>query len=65
VILIGAFWSPIFAVIIAVPLFALFLAYVGISRRADQKHIPGPRSGGEPASGEGETGGPVLGERRP
>jgi hypothetical protein len=37
VILIGSFWAPIFAVIIAVPLFALFLAYVGFSRRADEK----------------------------
>jgi len=37
VIALGSFWSPIFALIIAVPLFALFLAYVGLSRRSDQK----------------------------
>jgi hypothetical protein len=37
VIVLGSFWSPIFALIIAVPLFALFLAYVGFSRRADEK----------------------------
>ncbi len=37
VIAIGSFWSPIFALIIAVPLFALFLAYVGFSRRSDRK----------------------------
>lgn len=37
VIVIGSFWSPIFALIVAVPLFALFLAYVGFSRRSDQK----------------------------
>ena len=37
IIAIGSFWSPIFALVIAVPLFALFLAYVGFSRRADEK----------------------------
>lgn len=37
VIVISSFWSPIFALIIAVPLFALFLTYVGFSRRSDQK----------------------------
>lgn len=50
VIAIAAVWSPIFALIIAVPLFVIFLAYVGFSRRADQKVSP---SSGEPASGEG------------
>jgi positive regulator of sigma E activity len=30
-------WSPIFAVVIFAILFFLFLAYVGVSRRADQK----------------------------
>jgi len=60
VILIAAVWSPIFALIIAVPLFLIFLAYVGFSRRADQAP---PRSSGEPASGEGEGGG-VWGEKR-
>jgi len=44
-------WSPIFALIIALPLFLLFFAYVGLSRRADQKQ---PRPSGAPASGEGE-----------
>lgn len=60
VIAIGAAWSPIFAFIIAVPLFLVFLAYVGLSRRADQAQ---PQSSGEPASGEGEGGG-VWGEKR-
>lgn len=60
VIAIGAAWSPIFALIIAVPLFLIFLAYVGFSRRADQEPT---RSSGEPASGEGEGGG-VWGEKR-
>ena len=50
VIAIGAVWSPIFALIIAVPLFALFLTYVGFSRRADEKVT---RSSGAPVSGEG------------
>ena len=51
VIAIGAVWSPIFALIIAVPLFVLFLAYVGFSRRADETET---RPSGAPASGEGE-----------
>jgi hypothetical protein len=50
VIAVGAVWSPIFALVIAVPLFAIFLAYVGFSRRADEK-ATGPS--GAPASGEG------------
>jgi len=51
VIAIGAVWSPIFALIIAVPLFVLFLAFVGLSRRADETQ---PRASGAPVSGEGE-----------
>ena len=42
------------------PLFLIFLAYVGLSRRADQTTRP---SSGEPVSGEGEGGG-LWGERR-
>lgn len=49
-IVISAVWSPIFALIIAVPLFVVFLAYVGFSRRADETET-GPS--GAPASGEG------------
>jgi hypothetical protein len=60
VIVIATAWSPIFALVIAVPLFAIFLAYVGFSRRADQARPP---AGGEPASGEGDSGG-VWGEKR-
>jgi hypothetical protein len=52
VIAIGAVWSPIFALIVAVPLFLLFLAYVGLSRRSDQVTQP---SSGAPGSGEGEA----------
>lgn len=50
VIAAGAVWSPVFALIVAVPLFMIFLAYVGFSRRADQEVSP---SRGEPVSGEG------------
>ncbi|HWM62617.1 MAG TPA: hypothetical protein VNP96_01350 [Solirubrobacterales bacterium] len=63
VIAIGAVWSPIFALIIAVPLFVLFLAFVGFSRRADEKQ---PRPSGAPVSGEGEGGhqhGGIWGEK--
>lgn len=60
VIVVGAAWSPIFALIIAIPLFLIFLAYVGFGRRADQAS---PAPSGEPASGEGEGGG-MWGERR-
>jgi ABC-type transport system involved in cytochrome bd biosynthesis fused ATPase/permease subunit len=61
VIVIAAVWSPIFALLIAVPLFVIFLAYVGFSRRADQTAAP---SSGEPVSGEGGEGGGMWGERR-
>ena len=39
VIVAGAVWSPVFALLIAVPLFALFLACVGLSRRAGVPRI--------------------------
>ena len=51
VIVVGSFWSPIFALLIAVPLFALFLAYVGFSRRADEK---ASGASGSPATGDPE-----------
>lgn len=35
--LIAVAWSPIFALVIAVPAFVLFLAYAGMSRRADEE----------------------------
>lgn len=61
VIAIGAVWTPVFALIIAIPLFLLFLAYVGFSRRADQE-VTAPS--GEPASGEGEAEGGIWGQKR-
>jgi positive regulator of sigma E activity len=35
--LVAVAWSPIFAVVIFAIFFVLFLAYVGLSRRADQE----------------------------
>jgi positive regulator of sigma E activity len=37
-------WSPIFAVMIFVIFFVLFLAYVGLSRRADQRVVETPEA---------------------
>jgi hypothetical protein len=37
-------WSPIFAVIAFAILFVLFLAYVGLSRRADQGSAASPEA---------------------
>lgn len=66
VVAVGAAWSPIFALIIAVPLFALFLAYVGLSRRSDEQlagEAEMPRPEGTPRADDGEEGG-LWGERR-
>lgn len=38
--LIAVAWSPIFALIFAVPAFILFLAYVGMRPRADERATP-------------------------
>jgi len=35
--LIATAWSPIFAILIALPLFIAFLAYVGFRPRSDEK----------------------------
>jgi hypothetical protein len=59
VIAISAVWSPIFALIIAVPAFAIFLAYVGFSRRADEK-VTSPS--GAPKSEQHHHGG-IWGEK--
>jgi hypothetical protein len=60
--LIAVAWSPIFAVIIAVPMFLLFLGYVGMSRRADEKIEP-PAT--EPRTVESDTPKGAWGEPRP
>jgi len=64
VIVISAVWTPVFAVIIAVPLFLLFLAYVGFARNSEERVRA--EQGGEPKSGEGgPPSGGVWGEERP
>ena len=60
--LVAVAWSPIFALIIAVPLFLLFLAYVGMRSRADEKLEP-PTGSANKYEDETPTG--AWGERRP
>jgi hypothetical protein len=55
-------WSPIFALIIAIPLFVVFLAYVGIKRRADEVIEP-PPGPSRTVESEGDKG--IWGEPRP
>lgn len=55
-------WSPIFALIIAVPLFGLFLVYVGSTRRADETIKP-PTGSANRHQDETPTG--AWGEQRP
>ncbi len=57
-------WSPIFAVIIFVIGFVAFLAYAGMSRRADEKLAPPEQPGRQPQH-ENDTPTGVWGERRP
>lgn len=59
---IAAAWSPLFALAIAVPLFVLFLVYVGMRPRADEKIEP-PTGSAEVHEDETPTG--AWGERRP
>jgi hypothetical protein len=58
--LIATAWSPIFALIIAVPLFFAFLAYVGFRPRADEK-VESPL-GEASSSSEGDSKG-IWGEK--
>jgi len=60
--LIAVAWSPIFAVIIAVPAFVVFLAYVGMNRRADEKIEP-PTGPSQTVESDGPKG--IWGEPRP
>ena len=53
VALVGVWASPIFAVIIAVPLFGAFLAYVAFAPRADQG-TKEPAVPGQPAQPKSE-----------
>jgi hypothetical protein len=62
--LIAVAWSPLFALIVFVPAFIAFLAYVGMSRRADQKIAP-PQASATGPSHEDDTDTGLWGERRP
>ncbi|HET9184583.1 MAG TPA: hypothetical protein VFN82_00455 [Solirubrobacterales bacterium] len=61
--LIAVAWSPIFALILFAIGFVAFLAFVGASRRADEKLAPPERPGRHPHH-EDETPTGVWGERR-
>jgi hypothetical protein len=54
-------WSPIFALIVAVPAFVLFLAFVGMRPRADEKIDP-PTGSANKYEDETPTG--AWGEKR-
>lgn len=61
--LIATAWSPIFALIVAVPLFFAFLAYVGFRPRADEK-VESPL-GESPSRSDGDdSAGGIWGEKR-
>lgn len=61
--LIAVAWSPIFALIFFVIGFVAFLAYAGLSRRADEKLAPPQRPGRQPHH-ENDVHTGVWGERR-
>jgi ABC-type transport system involved in cytochrome bd biosynthesis fused ATPase/permease subunit len=54
-------WSPLFALLIAVPLFVLFLAFVGMRPRADER-IESPTGSANKYEDETPTG--AWGEKR-
>lgn len=62
--LLAVAWSPIFALIFFVLGFIAFLAYAGMSRRADEKLAPPEQPGRQPQH-ENETPTGIWGERRP
>lgn len=62
--LIAVAWSPIFALIFFVIAFVAFLAYAGMSRRADEK-LALPEQPGRQPQHENETPTGIWGERRP
>jgi flagellar biosynthesis/type III secretory pathway M-ring protein FliF/YscJ len=64
VALIAVAWTPIFALIVFVVGFVAFLAYAGMSRRADEKLAPPEQPGRQPQH-ENETPTGIWGERRP
>jgi hypothetical protein len=62
--LIAGAWSPIFALIIFAVGFVVFLAYVAMKPRADEKLAPPEQPGRQPHN-EDETPTGMWGERRP
>jgi hypothetical protein len=57
-------WTPIFAVILFVIALIGFFAYVGMSRRADEKIAP-PQQPGQATATADDQGTGMWGERRP
>jgi hypothetical protein len=62
--LIAVAWSPIFALVIFAVGFAVFLGYVAMKPRADEKLAPPEQPGRQPQH-ENETPTGIWGERRP
>lgn len=62
--LIAVAWSPLFALVLFVPAFIAFLAYVGMTRRADQEISPPQASTPGPSHEDDQNTG-LWGERRP
>lgn len=61
--LVAVAWSPIFALIFFVIGFIAFLAYAGLSRRADEKLAPPEQPGRQPQH-ENDVHTGIWGERR-
>lgn len=62
--LVAVAWAPIFALIIFAIGFAVFLGYVALKPRADEKLAPPEQPGRQPQhESQGPTG--IWGERRP
>lgn len=62
--LIAVAWSPIFALIFFAIFMVGFFAFIGISRRPDQKMVPHQRPGNDVTPAADEDAG-LWGERRP
>ena len=60
---IGIAWSPIFALVVAVPAAILFFVFVGLSPRADETQAGAASQQRVPQRDETEDGG-IWGERR-
>ena len=64
VCVIGVAWSPIFAVIIAIPALIAFFLFIGLSPRSDEVH-PGTPDQEAAASDEPTSTKGIWGERQP